>query len=129
MVEATLQEIHPIDEVSRTFFPRAEYIFNSRSWNSTSSDSSDLASISLNNMSIGIVEIGIPGLFTKNDKIRRKQCCISRYPIEAYWKRWLQKYVPILLKRKKWTENHQGIKKGEIVLIGENNISRATWPL
>ena len=46
-----------------------------------------------------------------------------------YWKRWQSEYLPKLTVRQKWTDEVFPLRKGDVVLISEENQKRSTWPL
>ena len=49
--------------------------------------------------------------------------------LDHFWKRWRIEYLAKLAPRSKWHEEGKEPKVGEIVLISEDNVKRACWPL
>lgn len=62
--------------------------------------------------------------FNPRKRWRKVQELISRV-----WSRWLREYLPMLNTRPKWTEVVNDLKKGDIVLVLEQNLPRGKWPL
>ena len=46
-----------------------------------------------------------------------------------WWDRWLSSYLPSLQKRQKWTESHENLKVGDLVLLAEEDpMPRGKYP-
>ncbi|KAG5876403.1 hypothetical protein JTB14_024286 [Gonioctena quinquepunctata] len=74
-------------------------------------------------------ELITPGLFTGRDPISRRQWRISQYLADLFWRRWLEEYLPTLIRRTRWNEIDSNIEISEIVVINEINVSRGMWPM
>ena len=46
-----------------------------------------------------------------------------------FWSQWTQEYLLILTERKKWSSLNVNVKKGELVLLYDQNLKRSHWPL
>ena len=46
-----------------------------------------------------------------------------------FWRRFTKQYLTSLTERKKWKENRQNLKVGDVVLVSEPNQQRGIWPL
>lgn len=57
----------------------------------------------------------------------RKHWELSQHYADIIWRRWLKEYIPTLIPRRKWQEKDVPLKKGDIVLILDDNISRNLW--
>ena len=44
-----------------------------------------------------------------------------------FWRRFTKEYLPSLTQRKKWKENKQTLKEGDVVLVAEPNQPRGVW--
>lgn len=47
--------------------------------------------------------------------------------IEHFWQRWRNEYLTTLVQRKKWTEEKEHIKIGQLVVIKDENLPPARW--
>ncbi|XP_068756707.1 uncharacterized protein [Montipora capricornis] len=46
-----------------------------------------------------------------------------------FWRRFTKEYLTSLTERKRWKENTQNLKVGEVVLVSKPNQQRGIWPL
>ena len=49
--------------------------------------------------------------------------------VNAFWKAWKRDYLSLLHDRKKWTKTKVDLKKGDVVLLVDETISRSEWKL
>lgn len=49
--------------------------------------------------------------------------------LESFWKRWQSDYLSTLLPRKKWLQEKENIKLGQVVLIQDDNLPPAKWKI
>ena len=70
-----------------------------------------------------------PGVFDKNDLCCKKSWRQAQYLSNLFWRRWLREYLPTLLERKKWYKPKRNLKKGDLVLMADENYPRGQWPL
>ena len=49
--------------------------------------------------------------------------------VRHFWQRWLREWLPALAARKKWTQERQDVKVGDVVLVVSPDTSRGNWPL
>ena len=49
--------------------------------------------------------------------------------MNAFWAKWVREYLPELQRRTKWKTESPDIKKGELVLMVEDNTPRGLWSL
>ena len=45
-----------------------------------------------------------------------------------FWQHWLREWLPILATRKKWNQERQDVKVGDVVLVVSPDKSRGHWP-
>ena len=68
-----------------------------------------------------------PGDYQHKQCAARKQWRILQNLKNAFWKRWLQEYLPELTRRSKWFRASQPLQSGSLVLICETNEPRSKW--
>ena len=59
--------------------------------------------------------------------LRRWHLCQSL--VRHFWKRWSSKYVATLCRYTKWHQPKRNLPVGDIVVLQEDNVIPATWPL
>ena len=67
-----------------------------------------------------------PGIFNEQTCLR-KRWRYAQFLADAFWKRWVRKYLPQLSLRKKWIEGSQSLKVGDIVIIADERHPRNLW--
>ncbi|GFT16910.1 DUF5641 domain-containing protein [Trichonephila clavipes] len=67
---------------------------------------------------------------TNDDKLSLRYCwdIVQKMKL-GFWRKWKIDYLSNLQNRTKWKSPNHNIKVGEIVIIKEDNIPPATWPL
>ncbi|GFX11442.1 integrase catalytic domain-containing protein [Trichonephila clavipes] len=72
----------------------------------------------------------LPPEHTNDDKLSlRSRWDIVQKMKLGFWRKWKMDYLSNLQNRTKWKSPNHNIKVGEIVIIKEDNIPPATWPL
>ncbi|GFX92889.1 transposon Tf2-11 polyprotein [Trichonephila clavipes] len=67
---------------------------------------------------------------TNDDKLSlRSRWDIVQKMMLGFWRKWKMDYLSNLQNRTKWKSPNHNFKAGEIVIIKEDNIPPATWPL
>jgi len=69
-----------------------------------------------------------PGKFVKEDMYCRKRWRRIQFLANEFWSRWKKEYLSTLTARKKWQKPQQNMKKGDIVLLKDENLPRCQWP-
>ncbi|KAL2082436.1 hypothetical protein ACEWY4_022254 [Coilia grayii] len=69
-----------------------------------------------------------PGDFTDRDLLTKQWRQVQALS-NMFWTRWRQVYLSTLQSRKKWTESHQNLQEGDVVLLKDNQTARNCWPL
>lgn len=116
------------DEILSTLFCEVEQIVNSRPLTKVSDDPMDDAAMTPSDLLV--IRSSPPvllGKFTQGDMFRRRWR-YTQHLVEMFWKRYIREYIPQLQKRNKWTTERRSIKKGEVVLIMDENAPRKQWP-
>lgn len=55
----------------------------------------------------------------------RKVQCLA----DAFWTSWKRDYLATLQVRRKWTEEKQNLREGDVVLLKDSNVKRNDWPI
>ena len=117
------------DEILETVLCEVEIIINIRPITRVSDDVNDFASLTHNQLLTMRGNFGsLTRVFTQADMYKK----IWRYVqflADQFRKRWTKQYIPSLQMRSKWLKLENNIKKGDLVLIMENNSPRFLWPL
>ncbi|CAG7720615.1 unnamed protein product [Allacma fusca] len=69
-----------------------------------------------------------PGVFAKEDELLRKKWRYVQYLADVFWARWLKEYLPTLTLRNKWNSSSVDIRKGDVVIVVDQNLTRNSWP-
>lgn len=119
----------PQEYVLRTVFTEAENIINSRPLTHVSIDSEDSEALTPNHFLIGPAYAALPcAKVDEKDLNLLSKWKAAQKLTDMFWRRWLQEYLPCLVKRTKWYENSKPIQEGDIVLIVDPNGPRNVWP-
>ena len=128
---AILNSQAPREETLRTVFCEVEYIINNRPLTSISMDPNDPQPLTPNHFLLGGPNRLAPAINLKSDeKHLKKQWRISQALADSFWRRWTREYLPQLNNRVKWTQetNKEQLQPGDVVVIWDGNLPRATWP-
>ncbi|CAG9813428.1 unnamed protein product [Phaedon cochleariae] len=130
ILQVTLKEEAPKDEVLHTLFLEAESIVNSRPLTHVSIDPDDPDCLTPNHLLISSgTNNQTPFINTFEDQDLRAQWKKSQRLAEIFWSRWVKEYLPTLSKRGKWISDGKPIEIGDIVVIRDGNLPRKSWPL
>lgn len=58
----------------------------------------------------------------------RKNWRTAQQLANAFWKRWLREYLPVITRRCKWFDNVKPIEIDDIVYIADPDLPRNCWP-
>ncbi|XP_023197668.1 uncharacterized protein LOC111610010 [Xiphophorus maculatus] len=75
------------------------------------------------------VSLPPPGVFVKEDLYATKRWRRVQYLIEQFWSRWKREYLLNISMRQKWHSAQRNLKKGDIVIIKDDNLPRNQWQL
>ena len=117
------------DDILATLFCEVEGIVNSRPLTKVSDDPSDDAAMTPSDLFI--VRSSQPvalGKFCQGDMLRRRWR-YTQHLVEMFWRRYLREYIPQLQKRMKWTREKKSVKRGDLVLVIDENSPRKQWPM
>ena len=117
------------DDILATLFCEVEGIVNSRPLTKVSDDPSDDAAMTPSDLLIvRSSQLVALGKFCQGDMLRRRWR-YTQHLIEMFWRRYLREYIPQLQKRMKWTREKKSVKKGDLVLVIDENSPRKQWPM
>ena len=63
------------------------------------------------------------------DELSRKRWRRSQFLADQLWRLWRREYLPLLTLRHKWTTENKNIAVGDVVMIVDDSLPRALWPL
>ena len=52
-----------------------------------------------------------------------------QYLADLFWTRWKKEYLQTLQERKKWRKEETDVKKGDVVILKDENACRADWKI
>ena len=121
--EATLEKYDLI-----TLLTEVERILNNRPISDTPLSSDEFAALTPSMLSTGVLDNGSPpGVFLQSDGYKRS-CKKTQHLANQFWERWFCKYLPLLQPRSKWFGSSTNFKKGDLVLIQDDQLKRGCWP-
>ena len=119
------------DEAFQTFLTEAEYIINSRPLTVSNLNAPDAPEPLTPNHLITMkpkIVLPPPGKFQREDVYSRKWWKRVQYMANQFWLRWRVEYLNNLQARQKWIHPQRNLKKGDIVIVKEEQ-GRCMWPL
>ena len=102
----------------RTALVDAEGILNSRPITHVTNDAGDIEALTPNHF---LLLQGNPSY--EDAEVRQQSQGLANF----FWRRFTKEYLPSLTQRKKWKENKQTLKEGDVVLVAEPNQPRGVW--
>ncbi|XP_063822917.1 uncharacterized protein LOC135072810 [Ostrinia nubilalis] len=124
-----LKERAPRDEVLSTLLTEVENIVNSRPLSHVSVEPGSDETLTPNHFLLGTSSnLPTPGRFSSDDLYLRKQWRKSQLLADMFWKRWINEILPDLVPRRKWNQEQQSLKVGDLVLIVDPGAPRNVWP-
>ena len=130
-VYAILNSAEISDEELHTAVSAAEALINSRPLTYQSANVDDIAPLTPNHFLTGQMggnfaptEVVDTTDFNPKKRWRRIQE-LTRH----FWQRWMIEWLPSLQGRRKWMDNQENLKVGDIVLVVSPDTPRGSWPL
>jgi hypothetical protein len=115
----------------RTFLYESMAIVNSRPL--TPQDLSDPQSVPLTPNHLIMMKSKVfltpPGNFVREDVYTRKRWRRVQFLAQEFWRRWKREYLMTLQSRQKWHKEEVNVKKGDIVILKDDNAVRGDWRL
>lgn len=124
-----LKERAPKDEVLSTLLLEVENIVNSRPLSHVSVEPDSEEALTPNHFLLGTPS-SMPtlGKFDNSDLYLRKQWRKAQRLADMFWKRWLVEVLPDLIPRRKWNQEQEPLKVGDLVLLVDPGAPRNVWP-
>lgn len=120
---------NPSDEVLRNLLMEVEKTINTRPLTHVSVENDEDEALTPNHFLIGSSSgARLPGKFTDDDLILRKNWRISQQLANHFWRRWVREYMPTLTRRTKWFKDVKPIEVGDVVIVVDENEPRNSWP-
>ena len=118
------------DEMLYTLMCEVENILNSRPLTSLPTDVDELEALTPNHILRLNADISFPpGFFDSRDLHSIKRWRQVQYMADIFWHRWRREYLPSLIQRQKWFNPNRVHKKGDLVLVVDENLPRNLWCL
>ncbi|XP_036340491.1 uncharacterized protein LOC118749824 [Rhagoletis pomonella] len=124
-----LQSQRPSDELLRGALMEVESIVNSRPLTYIPLDHYEDEALTPNHFLIGSSS-GMKPLIEFVDEavqLRRGWRCAQQLA-DAFWRRWVREYLPVITRRTKWFEKVKPIEEGDVVYLVDPNGPRSCWP-
>nr|XP_039272262.1 uncharacterized protein LOC120346563 [Styela clava] len=116
------------DEGLQTFLCIVERIINNRPITSSSDDAADSPPLTPKMLLTGQLDSSLsPGEFNRADGYRKSWKLVHRLA-DQFWSQWIKQYLPQLQARQKWLHPERNFKKGDLVLVVDENTKRGLWP-
>lgn len=128
-LKVVLKERAPREEVLSTLFAEVENIVNGRPLSHVSVEPGSDEALTPNHFLLGSSS-NLPtiGVFNSSDLYLRKLWRKAQMLTDMFWKRWVKEVLPDLLPRKKWTQEQEPLKVGDLVLVVDPASPRNVWP-
>ena len=112
-----------------TVFAEAKCLVNSRPLGYASNDPNDLQPLTPNHFLLGRASVEVPqGPFQETKNLHKRFEFVQSI-VNQFWKRFVQEYLPTLMRRSKWILKGRQLEIGDIVLLTDPNVSRGKWDL
>ncbi|KAJ8706684.1 hypothetical protein PYW07_012762 [Mythimna separata] len=123
---ATLHQRALKEEVLLTLLTEAEHSINSRPLTHVSVDPKDPEALTPNHFLIG-TSSGLPHT-GPCEEVSRKHWRAAQALADHFWRRWVTEYLPTLVPRGASDDQRQPLRVGDLVVVIDPTLPRATWP-
>ena len=117
------------EEVLHTVFCQVESVINSRPITKVSDDIDDDCALTPNHLLMIKGNLPYPWADDRLGETYRKHWKHVHHIVSQFWKKWLKSYLPELQSRRKWLKVERNVRKGDLVLMSDQNMPRGSWPL
>ena len=114
------------DEELQSFMCEAENILNDRPLTRMGSDARDETPLTPSDLLLLRGNSCLSN--TEAHNIRRRWQVIQQLA-NRFYERFVSEYIPELQVRRKWTTEKENLKRGDVVLVAEEDTARGKWPL
>ena len=112
-----------------TLFCETEEIVNSRPLTPVSEDPHDLNALTPNHLLRGKAHRCLPMAGPLSEDQYRRRWQHVQFLADQFWKRWTKEYLPLLRQRSGKIEPRRNFKKGDLVIITNEDVPRNQWKL
>ena len=116
------------EEELQTVMVKVEWIMNSRPLTTTSSADPNVVAITPNHL-MGIKTVETDTTLTEGGDLYRSRWKRVNYITDQLWKKFHAEYVLSLQDRQKQQEKGPNLAVGDIVVVQDNSVGRAYWPI
>ncbi|KAI2668878.1 Polyprotein P3 [Labeo rohita] len=118
------------EEVLRTVFIEIEGILNSKPIGYTSLDIADPDPVTPNILLMGQRDASLPQVVYQDPELlSRKRWRHSQVLADHFWRHFIRHYLPNLQIRQKWRTEEANLQIGDTVMIVDQQLPRALWPV
>lgn len=131
-MKVMLGNVLTVDETFHTVVAEVESLLNSRPlvYGGSSTSPSDVIALTPNHFLHGRASVNAsPGEFVQRDMSLRRRWRHSQFLADQFWRRWRREYVPHLIERSKWPNIQRNLRRGDLVLVVDDNVPRGQWRL
>ncbi|XP_026219876.1 uncharacterized protein LOC113164689 [Anabas testudineus] len=118
------------EEVLQTVLVEIEGILNSKPLGYTSSDVADPDPITPNILLMGRLDASLPQVvYPESEILSRRRWRHSQLLADQFWRSFIRFYLPGLQTRQKWCSESANLQAGDVVMIIDPQLPRASWPI
>lgn len=118
------------ESVLRTVLVEVEGIINSKPLGYVSSDVADPDPVTPNLLLMGRRDASLPqAIYSSSDLLGRRRWRHSQILADHFWVNFVRHYLPGLQTRQKWQRDTGNLTIGQIVMIVDLQLPRASWPI
>ncbi|XP_039531977.1 uncharacterized protein LOC120482073 [Pimephales promelas] len=125
-----LREQSVPESVLQTLLVEVEGILNSKPLGYVSSDIADLDPVTPNLLLMGRHDASLPQvLYDSDELLGKRRWRHSQVLADQFWTAFIRFYLPELQGRQKWRSDGKEMAVGQVVLVIDNQLPRALWPV
>ncbi|XP_067274307.1 uncharacterized protein [Pseudorasbora parva] len=129
-LQVTLGAQTVTEEVLRTVLIEIEGILNAKPIGYTSSDIADPDPVTPNILLMGRRDASLPQVTYQDSEIlSKRRWRHSQLLADHFWRQFICNYLPSLQTRQKWMSEKENLQVGETVMIVDQQLPRALWPV
>ena len=127
---AGLKDHRVSEPVLHTLFVEVEGVLNSKPLTYVSTDAHDPDPITPQMLLTGRTDHSLPpATYPDDEMLTRRRWRQSQVLADRFWRRFIREYLPTIQSRRKWQQEVRALRVGDIVLIIDNQLIRAQWPM
>ena len=127
---AGLKDHRVSEPVPRTLFVEVEGVLNSKPLTYVSTDAQDPDPITPQMLLTGRADHSLPPTtYPDGVMLMRRRWRQSQVLVDRFWRRFIREYLPTIQSRRKWQQEVRALRVGDVVMIIDNQLIRAQWPM